>query len=211
MKPFELFFRPSLPALLAALAITGCGPAADSDSAADEVAQVADGLVCFTSAGADELAERPSPLDSAMTAVGGAEVKVCYGSPASRDREIMGAVVPFGQPWRFGANEATAIHLEEPTRVGGVELPAGSYSLFAVPDVDSWTVVLNGNFQRWGIPLDASIREADVGSFAVTPETLDTPVESLTMRFEDGEGAGAELVVEWELTRLRIPVQPVEG
>ena len=166
--------------------------------------------VCVTSASPEQLAERPSPLRSTSTTIGGAEVTVCYGSPSANGREIMGGLVPMDAPWRFGANEATTIHTPVALDIGGVAVEPGSYSLYAVPGEESWEVFVNAAAERWGIPIDESVKTQDVGSFQVQPEATDAMVESLAMDFEPVDG-GAHLVVAWENTRVRIPVSPAEG
>jgi hypothetical protein len=123
-----------------------------------------------------------------------------------RGRVIFGELEEYGAPWRTGANEATALHLPFPASVGGVELDPGSYSLYTIPGEAEWEVVLNGNAQRWGIPINAEVREADVGSFMVPAESTGSPVEQLTFRWEaQGQNMG-HLIMEWENTRIRIPV-----
>jgi len=166
---------------------------------------------CWTTSTPEQLAERPSPLDSAVVALGDGQVRVCYGRPSARGRQVMGALVRYDEPWRFGANEATSIHVPFPAEIGGVAVEPGSYSLYAIPGSESWTVVLNGVVERWGIPIDEAVRAQDVGSFTVTPETLDAPVETFTLSFQDAGAHEASLVAEWESTRLRIPVRRMEG
>lgn len=153
----------------------------------------------------DALANRESPLDSVMIRLGDATVKLCYGRPSARGRVMVGGEDPYGIPWRMGANEPTTLHLPFPARVGSVDVGPGSYSLYAVPDAGSWTIVVNGNTNRWGIPLGPEVRRSDVGSFTVRPSPLEPPVETLTFRFEGGGDSGA-LVYEWEETTFRIPI-----
>lgn len=119
---------------------------------------------------------------------------------------MIGGQLPFGTPWEMGANEPTTLHLPFPARVGSLDLEAGSYSLYAIPDRQSWTIVVNGNPDRWGIPISADVRAVDVGSFAVTPQVRPEHVETLTFTFQPtGEGAGS-LVYEWERLTFSIPI-----
>ena len=109
---------------------------------------------CWLARGTPEAAAgRPSPLDSAVVTLGGQRAKVCYGAPSARGRDVMGSLVPYGQPWRLGANEATALYLPFPAELGSVRLDPGVYALYAVPGAERWTVVVNGTPQRWGIPI----------------------------------------------------------
>ena len=160
---------------------------------------------CFVS-GRGDPSERPSPLDSATVSVGGEEVKVCYGAPSARGRELVGGDPhPFGRPWRLGANEATAIHLPFAASVAGVEVSAGSYSLYAVPGADEWEIFVNGDAERWGIPVNAAVMEDNVGSGTVSA-SANEHVERMTMTFEDASDTGATLVLRWESYRVEIPV-----
>ena len=191
--------RIAIPVLSLALLATACG-----DTARE--------AACWTTSTPEQLAERPSPLDSVMVTLGGAEAKVCYGRPSARGREVMGALVRFGEIWRFGANEATTLHLPFAAEVGGLTVEPGAYSLYAVPGPDAWSVVLNGAVERWGIPVDETVRAEDAGSFQVPVEATESPVETFTLSFQEADEGTAELVAEWENTRIRIPVRRlVEG
>lgn len=160
---------------------------------------------CHFRGAPDALAERPSPLDSIEIRLGDAAAKLCYGRPSTRGREVVGGLEPWGTPWRLGANEPTTIHLPFPAVIGGVEVGPGAYSLYAIPELDSWTIVVNANTSRWGIPINPEVRRSDVGSFTVTPDRLSSPVETLTLRFE-GSGTTGAIVYSWEETTFRIPV-----
>jgi len=164
-------------------------------------------MSCYLARGSmDEAAQRPSPLGRTMFTVGGEDAMICYGRPSANGRAVMGELVPFGQPWRLGANEATAIYLPEPAEIGGVDLEPGVYSLYAVPGAEEWTFFLNSNYERWGIPINAEVKAADLGSFTRPAESTEDMVEQLTFRWDShGEGMG-HLVMEWENTRVEIPV-----
>lgn len=114
----------------------------------------------------------------------------------------MGGLVPYGAPWRIGADEPTTIHLSAPASVGGVVLEPGSYSLYAVPAEGDWEFFINSNWQRWGIPIDEGVRESEIGSFMAGTEVTDSAVETLTYAWEDGA-----IVMRWENTRIEIPVE----
>ncbi|MBI2537304.1 MAG: DUF2911 domain-containing protein [Gemmatimonadetes bacterium] len=87
---------------------------------------------CARRGDAAALAARPSPLDSAQVTVAGAVLKVCYGRPSVRGRQVAGELVPYGQPWRLGANEPTTLHLPVAVEIAGVRVAPGSYSLYVV-------------------------------------------------------------------------------
>jgi hypothetical protein len=201
-----------LPVTLVGVAVLGVlFPASGSEAQATEApgaavpaAQEPD---CYLARGTmEEAAQRPSPLTATTMTLGGQVGKLCYGSPSANNRTVMGELVPFGEPWRMGANEATALHLPFPATVGGIDLAPGSYSLYAVPGPQEWEIVVNRTAERWGVPINPGVREADMGSFTVPARSLDEMVERLVFRWEATDEGSGELVMEWERTRIEIPV-----
>jgi len=170
----------------------------------------AGGLSCFL-AGATlaEAQQRVSPHSTLSFDIGSNPALLCYGAPSAQGREIMGGLVPYGEPWRIGADEPTTLHLSGRANVGGVPLDPGSYSLYAIPGEESWEFFINTNFQRWGIPIDADVRSTEIGSFRVTPQALPSMVERLTYEWEEATGGepGGEILLEWENTLLRLIVE----
>ena len=158
----------------------------------------------------EELSERVSPPDSVEASFDGGRVKVCYSRPSARERQIMGGLVPFGAPWRTGANEPTLIHLGFPARIAGVRVEPGSYSLYTLPGEEEWEIVLNRSIYRNGMDLSETVQARDVGRGSVPVERLDGHVETLTFELiPTGSGSG-ELVLKWETTRVRIPIERVD-
>lgn len=144
-----------------------------------------------------------SPRDSVTGTLGGATVNVAYGRPAMRGRRIMGQVVPFGQVWRTGANEATAFRTDRDVMIGGTRVPAGSYTLWTIPGPETWTLIVNRQTGQWGTVYDPA---QDLARIPVQA-SLESgpPVELLTMRlFPDGEGG--MIVIAWEATTVAIPI-----
>jgi Protein of unknown function (DUF2911) len=154
----------------------------------------------------DALRDRPSPLDSLVVRLGNDEAKLCYGSPSAGGIPRIGADIPYGTPWQMGANEPTTLHVTFPARLGTVDLAPGSYSLYAIPEAGDWTIVVNGNPNRWGTPITADVRAADIGSFSLRPTTLSTFVDRLTFRFEPSGSTGGSLIYSWGRTALAIPL-----
>jgi len=188
----------SLPAIVVTALAAAAAPATGQ---AQEIS-------CFLrGATMEEAAQRPSPLGETEFLLGGQEGKVCYGRPSARGRKIMGELVPFGEPWRLGANEATAIHLPFAAMVGGVHLEPGTYSLFAIPGEADWEFVLNRNAERWGIPINDALRASDLGSFKRPAGSTEGMVEQLTIRWEGHTDTMGQLIIEWEHTRVEIPVE----
>ncbi len=145
----------------------------------------------------EALADRPSPLDSVSIRLGDGEAKLCYGRPSARGRTMIGGVDPLGQPWRMGANEPTTLHVPFPARLGSVDLEPGAYSLYAIPGATEWTIVVNANVNRWGIPISPDVRSSDVGSFVVQPTESPEHEEMLTFSFVGADAAGI-LTFRWE-------------
>jgi len=166
---------------------------------------------CARRADAEALATRPSPLDSSQVTVAGAVLKVCYGRPSVRGRQVAGELVPYGQPWRLGANEPTTLHLPFAAEVAGVRVEPGTYTLYVVASEREWEVHVNRAVNRWGIPIDAGVRAEDVGKGSVPVEQVNPPVEVLTLSFAPARGNGTELVVEWERLKVRIPIRRIGG
>lgn len=147
-----------------------------------------------------------SPRDSVVGMVEGGSVSVAYGRPSMRGRRIIGQVVPFGQVWRTGANEATHFRTDSDVLVGGMVVPAGSYTLWTVPGPDTWTLIINKQTGQWGTVYDPA---QDLARIPVRAETVaGAPVEQLTMRIEPGSVGTATLVITWENTRVLVPIAP---
>jgi hypothetical protein len=150
------------------------------------------------------LATRKSPLDSLSFKVGSSDVKVCYGRPSLRGRHMLGGDdVPYGKLWRTGANEPTMIHTSGPLVVAGIKVPAGSYSLYTVPNASDWEVIVNKSITQWGEEHNYTdaVKAQELGRGKVKPEAMKTPVEMFTITSEPGF-----LVLQWETTRVKIPV-----
>jgi len=204
--------------LFAAFVLLGaCGPGADgnTDSPNDEgaaeavmsAAELAQDLSCWLrDATVEEAMERPSPLGETEIDLGGHIAKLCYGRPSARDRVVEGGLIPFGESWRLGANEATAIHLPFAARVGGIELEPGSYSLYAIAGEFEWEFVLNSMAERWGIPIDEAVQAGDFATFTGLPRSLTEPVEQFTINWHTHGGENGHLVLEWGTTRVEIEV-----
>jgi hypothetical protein len=216
MKRISTRFLPSL----ALLVLAACGgqeaPMDDTNAggapaaaAAPSVAN-ASGLSCYL-AGATpgEAQQRVSPHTSLSFSIGAINVLLCYGAPSAGGREIMGGLVPYGEPWPIGADEPTTLHISAPVNVGGIALEPGSYSLYAIPTEGQWEFFINTNSERWGIPIDASVRATEIGSFTLSPLQLPDMVEQLRYVWEPAAGGdpGGELLLEWENTALAIPIE----
>jgi hypothetical protein len=162
---------------------------------------------CWFQAKPGELEKRKSAHDSASVAMDGGTVKVCYGRPHVNGREIMGKLVPYGEPWRMGADEATALYVPFAARIAGVKVAAGWYSIYVIPTAKDWQVVVNSDAKRWGVDIDAKVRAKDVGTGTVSAEHLAAPVEILSISLTAASPKKAAMDVSWADTHVRIPIE----
>jgi Protein of unknown function (DUF2911) len=149
---------------------------------------------------------RVSPLASVSMRFGPPtrEVRLCYGRPAARGRKIFGGLVPFDSLWRMGANEPTRLYVSGPVRLAGLALPAGRYSLYAIPHRDRWEIFASRSTLHWGNDISPAVRAREMGSISAPAESLAAPVETLTVT-ADTSGPGPALLLEWERTRISLP------
>jgi hypothetical protein len=196
------------------LACSAEADAGSSESAAEETAaveQAADlqGVACAPMTSNMPVEGRASPYDSTLITVGGRSAKICYGRPSARGRTMIGGeAVPYGQLWRTGANEPTTLHLPFAAEIAGVRLEPGSYSLYTMPGLEQWVVILNRSITQWGHEgrYTAEVRAQEVGRGTAPSSSTPSHVEQFTIRSEP-TADGASLILEWENTRVTIPVR----
>jgi hypothetical protein len=152
---------------------------------------------------------RKSPLDSVTFTIGTQPVKVCYGRPSARGRTMLGGQIPYGKLWRTGANEPTIFYAPVPLSVAGIKVPPGVYSLYTEPGRNDWVVIVNRSISQWGEESNYTkeVKVQELGRAKVKAEKLTSPVETFTIRAEPAGGKAASLLLEWEKTQVRIPVQ----
>ena len=140
---------------------------------------------------------RESPLDSASGKIGAANVKIVYSSPAVKGRAIWGELVPFDKVWRAGANEATTFTTDKPLTIEGKALPAGSYSFFAIPGKESWTVIFNKTAKQWGA---YDYKEAQDALRVTVKPKMETAVQERLKYHVAANGFG----LAWEKLNLHV-------
>ena len=153
---------------------------------------------------------RKSPLDSLSFTIAGQPVKVCYGRPSSRGRTMLGGKdIPYGKLWRTGANEPTIFYAPVPLRVAGLNVPPGVYSLYTVPGPREWEIIVNRSTSQWGEEgkYTDEVKAEELGRSKLKTEALKAPVETFTIKAEPEGDKAASLLLDWETTRVRIPVQ----
>ncbi len=133
----------------------------------------------------------------------GKTVHVDYSSPRMRGRKIFGGLVPYGEPWRAGANEATTFVINTNVTVGGKAVPAGSYTLFTLPTADNWLLIISKKTGEWGIPYPGD--SFDFARIPMKLSKLSSPLENFTISF-DQSGAVCTMNLEWETTKASIAI-----
>jgi hypothetical protein len=149
-------------------------------------------------------AQKPSPAASASCDLGaGKTIKTDYSSPRMKGRKIYGDLVPFGQVWRTGANEATTFVTSSDVVVGGKTVPAGSYTIFTVPAADKWTLIVNKKTGEWGIPY--KYESDELARVDMNVSKLPSPLENFTINYAKS-GSGCTMQIDWESTRASVDI-----
>lgn len=164
------------------------------------------GLTLWPDSGAaqkDKSQRASPPAQASFTFTDGETITVDYSSPRSKGRKIYGGLVPFGEVWRAGANEATTFVTTTNVTVGGTVVPSGSYTLFAVPTADKWTLIISKKTREWGT--DYPGPGEDLARVDMRVSKLPTPVENFTIAF-DKEGGGCTMRLDWETTRATVAI-----
>jgi hypothetical protein len=147
---------------------------------------------------------RPSPAASAQCKfTDGKSIKVDYSSPRVRGRKIFGELVPYGEVWRTGANEATTFVTDTNLSIGGKDVPAGSYTMFTAPAQGKWTLIINKKTGEWGIPY--KYEGDELGRYDMSVSKTAGPVENFTISFHE-MGTGCHMYLDWENTRATIEI-----
>jgi hypothetical protein len=169
---------------------------------------VAVALLCYSVFVENIFAPRLSPKDTAKIELNDLKLKVTYNRPSKRDREIFGALVPYDQVWRTGANEATTFESNKDLNIQGMLLPKGSYTLWTVPRDTMWTVMFNSKQYEWGVNEKMEPMwdpNYDYINIDVPVQELDTTVEKFTIAFDHTTGALA-MTMAWDQTKIAIPI-----
>jgi hypothetical protein len=147
---------------------------------------------------------KPSPPASASCDLGGGKtIKTNYSSPRMKGRKIYGGLVPYGEVWRTGANDATTFVASGDVTVGGTGVPAGNYTLFTVPNADSWKLIINKKTGEWGIPY--KYESDELGRVDMKVSKLPSPVENFTISYTKS-GTGCTMNLDWETTRASVDI-----
>jgi hypothetical protein len=146
-------------------------------------------------------AQKPSPAAQAQCKfTDGKTITVDYSSPRMRGRKIFGELVPYGEVWRTGANEATTFVTTANVTVGGKNVPAGSYTIFTVPNQGNWKLIVNQKTGEWGIPYKYEADE--LGRVEMKVSQTPSAVENFTIAFDQA----CTMTVSWENTQASVRI-----
>lgn len=154
--------------------------------------------------------KRVSPHETITGTVDGSEVTIVYGRPYTKDpksgaaRKIWGELVPFGKVWRAGADEATLLTTKESYDIGGTTVPAGTYSLFMLPDANGAKLIINKQTGQWGTKYDES---QDLVRVDMKKEAADKAVDQFTIKIEPNSAGGGTLKFSWEIAQYSVALK----
>lgn len=150
--------------------------------------------------------QRPilSPRDSVFLTMGTDSISVNYGRPSMRGRVIMGKLVPWGEVWRTGANQATHLRTNFPMIFGGVPIPKGTFTLWTLPSQNGWKVIVNKQTGQWGTSYDP---RQDLARFDAKFQPLSASVDTFTIGLRKTGPSAGEMTLSWEKTSVIVPFE----
>jgi hypothetical protein len=160
--------------------------------------------------------KRVSPHETISTVIDGNRVTIVYGRPYTKDphtgeaRKIWGGLVPYGQIWRTGSDEATLLITQKPISFGDTTIPAGAFTLWTLPNEDGTAkLAINKQIGQWGVgrgdPKQVYDESLDVARINLKKDALDKPVDQFTMVIEKNPSGGGLLKLMWESTQFSVP------
>ena len=140
-----------------------------------------------------------------LHAPNGKAVNIYYNAPSRRGREIFGKTVPYGEAWRTGANPATTIVSNAALKIGTLEVPAGTHTIFTLPAAAGkpWMLIVSNDIAEWGTEYNAA---KDLGRTAMMSATLPAPQELMSISFEKMKAGVGELHIRWDHTDVWVPI-----
>ncbi len=149
----------------------------------------------------------PSPPAQATASFGSKTVTIDYSAPSMRGRKIFGELVPYDHWWRTGANSATTLKTDINLKIGTLGVPAGTYTLYTIPEQAGWTLIVNKQTGQWGTKYDET---QDLGRVKMTEGVMpSSPVETFQIRFERTKDLSSEMHLVWETTDVYVGVTAI--
>jgi len=173
---------------------------------------IALGLFLYSAFVENIFSSRLSPKDTTELTLNDLTLEVEYNRPSKRDRDIFGALVPYNEVWRTGANEATTFYTSKDLMINGLPLPKGKYTLWTVPMKSAWKVMFNSKQYKWGVNEKMEPMwdpNYDVVEVEVPVKDIDQTVEKFTIGFENTTEP-LKLVMAWDTTKIEVPLKVKE-
>jgi Protein of unknown function (DUF2911) len=148
--------------------------------------------------------KRPSPPGTAECTINGKKVEIAYSRPFMKGRKIVGELVPYGKVWRTGANEATTLTTAIDLDIGGAKVPAGTYTLYTLPSEGTWKLIINKQTGQSGTEYN---QDQDLARVDMKKQEIVVPVEQFTISLDQNTNASADLILEWEKTRVWVTIK----
>src|SRR5579864_8969990 len=149
--------------------------------------------------------KRPSPPSNAKCQFAdGRTINVDYSSPRMKGRKLYGGLVPYGEVWRTGANEATTFDTTVAVQIESTTIPAGHYTLFTLPAQGTWKLVISKKTGEWGIPYPGT--QYDFARLDMKTQALPSNVENFTISFQKADPRACVMNIDWEKTRAYVDI-----
>ncbi len=145
-----------------------------------------------------------SPGATADVTLRGKALTIKYSSPRLKGRTIGGDIVPYGQVWRTGANPATTLITAADLKIGTLDVPAGTYTLFTLPNKDQWLFIVSKKTGEWGVPYPEG---NDLGRTPMKSKPTASSQEEMSITFEHTKRAKTELHIKWGTTDQYVTVK----
>jgi DUF2911 family protein len=159
------------------------------------------GLLTAAAVAGNLYAQRASPHETVNATVDGAKISITYGRPFAKGRKIVGGLVPYGQVWRTGADEATTLVTDKMLMLGSAHITPGTYTLYTLPGEGSWQLIINRQTGQWGTEYN---QQQDMARVPMKVGKTNSPVEQFTIAIADTP-SGGELRLSWENTQATLP------
>ena len=145
-----------------------------------------------------------SPAATAEVSLNGKQITIKYNSPRLKGRAIGTTIVPYGQVWRTGANPATTLITASNLKIGTLNVPAGTYTIYTLPSASQWLLIVNKQTGQWGTEYSEA---QDLGRTPMTSKALPASQENMSISFENTSGPTTELHIKWATTDEYVKVQ----
>ncbi len=159
------------------------------------------GLICAWAA-STAYAQYDSPAANTSVTIAGKKITIQYHAPSMHGRKIFGGLVPYGQVWRAGANDATALHTDADLQMKNINIPKGDYTLFVWPQANGFQLIVNKQTGQWGLEYH---QNQDLGRVPMDMSKAPAPIDTFKITLSAAGGNSGKLQMEWETTIFSVP------